>query len=409
MLIACVLIKHFSFQVEAEAMPHLAGREVLLISREGKTPAVAGTSPAITDVPAGTPLSEALARHPLALQREADLPAYRRRFDEVLDALEAVSPLVEENPSLRRGSGQALGSGRAELGCAYVGLDGLAELYGGMTKLLQALQEVVSPRLEPRFGIGPGRFPATVAASAAQPGQILKAPPTLIEFLAPYPVEVLPVPWETVARLKRLGLTALGDIARQKLGPMETQFGPGGRSLWEMARGIDNRPIFPRQQELSFEGRVDFPVATVSLETIYLAVENLLVQLYGKPELWGRYARLALLRARVSRRPTWERKVAFKEAAGSAQTALRMIKHAISLYPPSGPVEDLSITLHGVTGEAGRQTSLWTDVRRQDQLRETLRQLEARLGVRPPIYQYRDAEPWSRIPERRRVLIELSL
>lgn len=394
MLTACVLFKNFPFQVEAEGQPHLSGREVLLVNREGKSPTVFGASPAIVEVVPGTPLSEALARYPLALQREADVPAYQRRFEEVLVALEGVSPLVEENG----------------LGCAYVGLDGLTEMYGGFTDLLKALQNAVSPRLEARFGIGPGRFAATVAAgSDGGGGQALQAPPDLLEFLAPNPVEVLPVEWEIITRLKRLGLKTLGDIARQKPGPMQAQFGPGGRALWEMARGIDNRPIFSRQQELSFEAQVDFPVATVSLETIYLAVENMLIQLYGRPELRGRYVRLALLRAKVSRRPTWERKVTFKEAAGRARTALRMIKHAISLYPPPGPVEDLSITLMGITGEAGRQNSLWTDVRRQDQLRETLRQLEARLGVRPPIYQFRDAEPWSRIPERRRVLIELSL
>src|ERR1051325_6583608 len=113
MLIACVLIKSFPFRVEAEAAPHLEGREVLLIRREGKTPTILATSPAIEDVQAGMPLAEGLARHPLALQREADMPAYRRRFDEVLDALEGVSPLVEEQ----------------ELGCVYVGLDGLAEMY----------------------------------------------------------------------------------------------------------------------------------------------------------------------------------------------------------------------------------------------------------------------------------------
>src|SRR5207244_489171 len=140
MLIACVLIKHFPFQVEAETSPHLLKREVLLIQRDGPAPAVLATSPAIDDVPSGTPLAEAIARHPLALQREADAPAYQRRFEEVLTALEGVSPLVEANG----------------LGCAYVGLDGMGEMYGGIDNLLQVLREAVPPGLEPRFGLGPG-------------------------------------------------------------------------------------------------------------------------------------------------------------------------------------------------------------------------------------------------------------
>ena len=35
-----------------------------------------------------------------------------------------------------------------------------------------------------------------------------------------------------------------------------------------------------------------------------------------------------------------------------------------------------------------------------------IKQLAVRLGHRPPIYQVRGVEPWSRIPERRQALVE---
>jgi hypothetical protein len=48
---------------------------------------------------------------------------------------------------------------------------------------------------------------------------------------------------------------------------------------------------------------------------------------------------------------------------------------------------------------------LLTEVRQHDQLREMVRQMEA-LGSRvSPLYQIRDLEPWSRIPERRQAMI----
>ena len=70
-----------------------------------------------------------------------------------------------------------------------------------------------------------------------------------------------------------------------------------------------------------------------------------------------------------------------------------------------GPLEDMSLTLSGITGESGLQSSLFSDLRKQDQLKEMMRQLEALLGCRPPIYRVRDVEPWSRIPERRQALV----
>jgi len=34
-----------------------------------------------------------------------------------------------------------------------------------------------------------------------------------------------------------------------------------------------------------------------------------------------------------------------------------------------------------------------------------MRQLEVLLGCKPPIYQMKEVEPWSRIPERRQALV----
>ena len=38
-------------------------------------------------------------------------------------------------------------------------------------------------------------------------------------------------------------------------------------------------------------------------------------------------------------------------------------------------------------------------------MKEMMRQLEALLGGKPPIYQMKEIEPWSRIPERRQALV----
>jgi hypothetical protein len=51
---------------------------------------------------------------------------------------------------------------------------------------------------------------------------------------------------------------------------------------------------------------------------------------------------------------------------------------------------------------------MWKDVKRDDDLREMISQLRARLKIAPPIYQVRELEPWSRIPERRYALVQMS-
>jgi DNA polymerase-4/protein ImuB len=69
-----------------------------------------------------------------------------------------------------------------------------------------------------------------------------------------------------------------------------------------------------------------------------------------------------------------------------------------------GPLEDVSLTLKELTGEAGLQGNLFQDIRRRNQLRQAIAQLKASQG-RNPIYEVKEVEPWSRIPERRRALV----
>src|SRR5689334_4959050 len=115
MLVACVLVDHFLFKMEVRRQPLLAHQNVMIVHAPQRKRVILDTSPTIDDVPAGTPLQQALSRHPAALQREADIAFYQHEFDKLLARLDQVSPVVQE----------------AQLGCAYVGLDGLEAMYGG--------------------------------------------------------------------------------------------------------------------------------------------------------------------------------------------------------------------------------------------------------------------------------------
>ena len=55
----------------------------------------------------------------------------------------------------------------------------------------------------------------------------------------------------------------------------------------------------------------------------------------------------------------------------------------------------------------GRQRSLMAQVRAREHLLDEIKQLELRLGS-PQLFQVKEVEPWSRIPERRYALTPLS-
>ncbi|MEE8443167.1 MAG: DNA polymerase Y family protein [Dehalococcoidia bacterium] len=388
MRVACVLVDHFPFKLEAARDTDLAKRQVILFQRSGSRRTVLDVSPGIDYVVPGMSLQEAQVRCKDAALVEADISRYQRVYDHILLRLGEWSPVVE----------------RAELGCAYVGLNGLEDTYGSEDRLIDALLQSVPKHLEPRLGISEGRFPAYLAAMKAVPGRAFKPSVEVKEFLAPFSVDVLPVPWETKTRLHSFGLDTVGEVADLSIGPMQAQFGPIGAKLWRITQGIDYSPLLPQRSEEEVAESLTFATPTAVLGPVLMAVDILLARLFGRPEMRGRFARLSVLEGHVVNRPSWVRRIQFKTPAGEKSRAYFVIKSALENLVLPGPLEDIRLTLKELTGEAGRQESFFQEIRRREQLREAIAQLKVSQG-RNPVYQVREVEPWSRIPERRQALV----
>ena len=401
MNIGCLLITHFIAKAELARRPELAGGPVIVSSRP-----VSGASGAVVldaspeamgavGAAAGTPLSHALSLSPDATLIEADLVRCEREWDAVIEALLDVSPLVE--PS--------------EVGCAYVELTGLDALHGGESGVARALLGAAPERFNPRVGIARTRFAAYVAATRSAAGYYTVAPDDEANFLRDVPASMLPLSWDSLKRLHGFGLKTVGQVADLSIGAVQAQFGAEGRTAWELARGVDRRPFDPVRVAETVSESVSFPSPAVSLSAALAAVDTLLERLFSRPEMRGRRIRSALLEAETLNGPAWSRRVAFKSSVSNREDALNAISSALeadfSTEPP-GALEDLRMTVSEVAGESGAQGGLFAGSRKREQLRDTLGQLEERLRERAPIYRVIEVEPWSRIPERRRALVEYS-
>ncbi len=409
--IACIRIPNFCWQAEACRRPFAGeGRPALVTGTSADLPGsgfeidsapgkskpasdriVLDCSPGLPGVVPGMPLAEAVSRHKGATLIQADLPHYTAVFEAWLDALERVVPDVEN----------------AGPGTAYVGIWGLEGLYGDDANVVRVLASAADG-FDLRIGVGENKWLAFVASNLSRPGSAYKVTGEPGRFLNRFPVDSLPVPYEAVQRLHGFGLGTMGAVSELPQGPMEAQFGPVGRVIWKLANGIDDRPLIPRHRVETVSEHLSFPDATVSLSTIVSGIESLLTRAFSKPRMLRRYARNAELQAQVFRKPPWTMRVAFKDPVGSKSRALFGIKTKLDTVEIPGPLEDMRLTLAGLSSEGWRQESMWKEVQEEDNLRQAVSQLRARLGVAPPIYQIRDLEPWSRIPERRHALVQIT-
>jgi len=401
MRIACVHVPRFAVDVERQRRQDVTVRLILI----GETEVFdCSLGAEVSGVRRGMLMSEAIGLCHRAVVLPPDLPHYQRRFDEILDFLDDYTPTVEVG----------------ELGVVYLSLDGLSlEPQPFAEGLISSLHR--RSGFMASVGVAGGRFVARVAARTTRSGLVRVVPPGgEAAFLAPLPVDHLPVSDPMRWRLGLLGLDSIGDIARLPLGAFQAQFGPEGKRCWELANGIDNEPLVPRVKEETVVRRLQFPAPVVSLDAILMGVERLVHAAYGdtgrrgrsdgRPS--GRWVRKAMVRAVLDARlpdgqgGTWELAVPFREALADPRDAWFAVKSAIARRPPQRPVEELEVELVGLSGESGKQAAMLEGKGRlARQVQEAVRQLRAQHG-RTLIGKVVEVEPWSRIPERRAALVE---
>ena len=393
MRVACVLVAHLRIRVEWRRQPHLRGSPAVIVDRSGRVPLVVDATPEASGVVAGMTLEEAVSRCPDSAVLEANEPAYRRVFQQVLIALQGVSDRVEG----------------AELRTAYAGLDGLETLHGDEAALVRALGEAVPGDLSPRVGVAGAKFPAFVAARTGRGPEPVTVPEDAAAFLAPQPIGLLPLPRDVREGLLRFGLLTMGAVAAMPRDLLIDQFGNEGRRAWDLCRGIDDRPLLPLEVEEAVVERVPLPFASTSLQMVLAGFDTLLKRAFARPVARGRYASRMDLACLLHGAPPWEKAVHLRQGVGSWEEASRLVRRQLEDDHPEASVEELLLELSGLGEGAGEQGSLFPDVRegRERRLAEAERQLQERLGGRPALYRMESIAPWHPAPEMRVLQVPL--
>jgi len=154
-------------------------------------------------------------------------------WEELLDALDAVSPLVDD----------------VRPGLAFADMHGSP---GSPADWIQRTREAIAPFvLDARLGIGSNKTCARAAAHAGD-GTICPAGGER-SFLAPLPLALLEIDPKVVERLRLLGVERMGDLARLPHGPFVRRFGPEAARWHACACGRDPAPFVPRAHSVAIE------------------------------------------------------------------------------------------------------------------------------------------------------------
>ena len=397
MLVGCLLVPSFALAVELAQRPALreGGGPATLSDEAGLRVAEATSSAFDRGVRPGQTLREAVSYCPALAVIEPRPARVLRAATRLVEAAEAVSPLVEETAP----------------GVVYADLGGLEGLYPRPGDLERALLADALPGLGTglgaRLGVAGARFTAYAAAHAAPPGEWRRIADEDAEaFLAPLPTQWLPLGAAEQGWLRLLGLETLGDLAALSRHAVEAQFGPAGGLAWLAARGRDPAPLRPRPFRERVRESAQAQPPLVSREAVERTVERLLGRALRQPQMRRRFVRVVRVQATSEDEQAWVRTRVLKEPAGDRARLWTAIRPSLEAAELPGPIAELTLELGGLTAESGRQAGLFRDyARRREQLDEMVRHLKLRYG-QSPLQRVIPIEPWSRIPERRHALID---
>ncbi|MEX1022052.1 MAG: DNA polymerase Y family protein [Dehalococcoidia bacterium] len=389
---ACLAIPSLAFACEMAERPALASLPVVLSDEAGARVADATWPARLHGVRPGMTLREAVALCPTVDIIEPRPALVARISESLVEAMGAVSPLVEE----------------AAPGVVFADVRGTEGIYPHPSDLARAVFQGVPPGHAARLGLAERRFTAFVAACRAEPGTPLSVPAEeAAGFLASQPVSSLVLDVDAVERLWLLGIETCGALAALPAHAVEAQFGYAGTVAWLAARGEDPAPLRPRpwERERVVECmQADPPL--VSREAILYGLEQMLGRALRQPRASGRFVRLVRLRGETERGGLWSRDQVVREPLGDRLRLWTVLRSLVEYATFPGPLSLVTLELGGLTHESGRQRSLFVEqMRRREQLDEMARHLKVRFGE-SPLARMVEVEPWHRLPERRYALLE---
>jgi protein ImuB len=389
-MIACLLIPGFELRAALRREPRLALRPAALAPLPGTEPLLGPVTAAAEQlgVRPGMRMGEALAICPDLVLVEQDPAAAEQAWEEILQALEDSGFAVDP----------------AQAGCVYFETRGVERLYGGLEPALKRSLAAVASTWDARVGAADRRFAALAAATVARAGQVLIVSDERVpEFLAPLPLELVPLEPRRRAELHELGVKKVGQLAGLPGSAVAERLGPDGRRAWGLARGGAAARVRGRRPPAELAESLEFPEAVGNELTLRRALGALVETVLARPERRDRFVRKAALFARLVGGGSWRRTLTLREPSTEADRI--RVALASRLVELPSPVVELGIELVELTEPAGLQLELLAagaeDRRR---LSDGLRQVRASTGS-GSVCNVVEVAPWSRIPETRALFV----
>ena len=341
----------FYASVEQRDDPFLLGKPVIVGGRPNSRGVVSAASYEARKfgIHSAMPLAEAFRRCPQAIFLPVNAQKYREVSLQIRQIFLSYTPMVEP----------------ISLDEAFLDVSGSTSLFGPANSIALEIKQRIRQELNltASVGLASNKFLAKLASDLRKPdGFVVVHPNRIQEFLDPLSVErIWGVGKKTAEQLHNINVKTVRDLRHLEQGYLTKRFGVLGSQLYQLALGIDDRPVESDRvaksigREITFTSDLDNRdiLKTVLLELAIDVGRNLRKEaLKGKTiSMKVRYHDFhTISRSHTLQRATDLDDVIYQEACNLLQGV--SLKHPLRL---------IGVTVHNLTDQKEGQLSLFAE------------------------------------------------
>jgi DNA polymerase-4 len=363
----------FYASVEQRDRPDLRGRPVVV----GADPRGRGVVSAASyearrfGIHSAMPIGRAYRLCPTAAFLPVDMDKYARESERIMAILADFTPLVEP----------------LSLDEAFLDVTGSRALHGTGAEIARRIKARIRKEvgLTASAGVAPSKFVAKIASDLKKPdGLVVVASGEQVAFLRDLPLRRLWGVGPSAEReLAALGGRTIGDLVRLGRGRLEARLGASGAHLFELAQGIDERPVVPWHDPKSIGAEETFGRDTRDVgrlrATLLAQADRVATELRAA----GLRGHTVTLKLRFSDFHTLTRQATDATPTADGGEIFRRVWAAFSGVPRPQAVRLIGLSVSGLAGVSGpQQLPLLDRPDRTERLGQVTDEVRARFGPR---------------------------